>query len=236
MSRIARIVLEGVAYHVTQRGNARQQVFFEDRDYLLYQDLLRTSCAAAGLRIWAYCLMPNHVHLVAIPERAHVLAKAMGRAHADYARYYNLRNRTCGHVWQARYYSAPLDEAHLWQALAYVERNPVRARLVERAEAWAWSSAGARQSGDSGGMLELAAWQEKYDWPRWTAVLETSVEEEAFGQRLQEASRRGRPLGADEFVDQLESRSGRRLRAKPVGRPKQLKATEGVQMALGYRV
>lgn len=220
MSRIARIVLEGIAYHITQRGNARQQVFFEDRDYLLYHDLLQTSCAATGLRIWAYCLMPNHVHLLVVPEQAQAMAKGLGRTNAEYARYYNLRNRTCGHVWQARYYSAPLDEGHLWRAMAYVERNPVRARLVERAEDWTWSSARLRKTGCASGIVNLSVWREKYDWPKWAEVLRTSVEAEAFGRRLHEASRKGRPMGADEFVDELEARSGRLLRAKPLGRPR----------------
>jgi putative transposase len=134
MSRIARIVLEDVPYHITQRGNGRQQVFFEDRDYQLYLDLVGRSCQEAGLRIWAYCLMPNHMHLIAVPERETAMAQAMSRSNADYARYYNLRQRTCGHVWQARYFSTPLENAHLWQAMAYVERNPVRARMVARAE------------------------------------------------------------------------------------------------------
>jgi putative transposase len=189
MSRIARIVLEGVAYHVTQRGNGRQQVFFEDRDYHLYQDLMRNSCDAAGLRLWAYCLMPNHVHLLVVPERPEAMAKGMARTNAEYARYYNLRNRSCGHVWQARYYSAPLDEGHLWQAMAYIERNPIRARLVERAEEWAWSSAALRKAG-GGGIVDLSVWRVKYDWPRWAEVLRTSVEEEAFGRRLQRRAAR----------------------------------------------
>ncbi len=126
MSRIARIILEGVPYHITQRGNGRQQVFFEDRDYILYLDLLRNNCTEERLSIWAYCLMPNHIHLITMPERAAAMAQAMGRTNADFARYYNLRKRSRGHVWQARYHSTPLDASHLWRAMAYVERNPVR--------------------------------------------------------------------------------------------------------------
>ena len=92
---------------------------FEDRDYQLYRDLFRRSCEAARLRIWAYCLMPNHVHLIGVPECTTSMAQAVGRANADYARHYNLQQRTCGHVWQARYFSSPLDNTHLWQAMTW---------------------------------------------------------------------------------------------------------------------
>ncbi|MGA3190447.1 MAG: transposase [Bryobacteraceae bacterium] len=131
MSRIARIVLENIPYHLTQRGNGRQQVFFENQDYRLYLDLLRNYSEDAHLRLWAYCLMPNHVHLIAVPERPEAMASALGRTHADFARHFNLRGRTCGHVWQARFFSCPLESAHLWRAAAYVERNPSRARIVK---------------------------------------------------------------------------------------------------------
>lgn len=223
MPRIHRIRVADVPYHVTQRGNGRQQVFFDEQDYHVYLDLLSHSSTAAGLRLWAYCLMPNHVHLIVVPSRDTALAQAMCRTNADFARYFNLRKRSCGHVWQARYFSTPLDEAHLWQAMAYVERNPVRARLVAQAEDYPWSSARLRQaSTEGGGLLDAAAWKREYSWPRWKAVLETSVVEEAFGQRLQEASRRGRPLGQQSFVDDLEKRCGRKLRALPVGRPRKV--------------
>jgi len=236
MSRIARIVLEGVPYHVTQRGNGRQQVFFEDRDYELYSGLLARGCAQAGLVVWAYCLMPNHVHLIVVPERRSAMPQALGRVHADYAKYYNLKRRTCGHVWQARYFSTPLDGVHLWQAMAYVERNPVRARMVGGAEAYPWSSARMRRDGSGNGLIDLERWRESYDWPRWRAALAGSIDEEAFGVRLREASRRGRPLGGEEFTDQLEERSGRKLRARPVGRPKETERDERDQMAFGFGV
>ncbi len=235
MSRIARIILEGVPYHVTQRGNGRQQVFFEDRDYCLYLDLLRNSCQKERLPIWAYCLMPNHIHLIAVPERETAMAQAMGRTNADFARYYHLRKRSSGHVWQARYHSSPLDERHLWRAMAYVERNPVRAQLAARAEEYEWSSARLRLTG-AAGMVDLTPWRAKYDWPRWQEALRTSIDEEAFGLRLQEASRRGRPLGDEQFVENLEKRCGRRLRAQPVGRPKKAKEEGGNRLWLGYGV
>lgn len=96
------------------------------------------------------------------------MAHALGRTHADFARYCNLRKRACGHVWQARYYSTPLDGTHLWQAMAYVERNPVRAHLAAQAEPHAWSSARVRLAGaDGAGLVDLTPWRIEYDWPRW---------------------------------------------------------------------
>ena len=227
MSRIARVTLEGIPYHITQRGNARQQVFFDARDYQLYLDLLQDRSKSASLRILAYCLMPNHVHLVAIPERADSMAAVLGRTHADFARHFNLRKRACGHVWQSRYFSCPLDDAHLWTAIAYVERNPVRARMVEHAERFRWSSAAVRLGlRPDRGLLNLERWGVHYSREEWKEVLESSVEEEAFGRRIQEASRRGRPLGSGDFVRHLEDRAGRPLQPLPVGRPKKNRAEE----------
>ena len=106
MSRIARIVLEDIPYHITQRGNARQQVFFDRQDYDFYLDLLRHYAEDAQLRLLGFCLMPNHVHLIAVPDRSTSMASALGRTHADFARHFNFRHRACGHVWQARYFPA----------------------------------------------------------------------------------------------------------------------------------
>ncbi|MEQ1887311.1 MAG: transposase [Bryobacteraceae bacterium] len=92
MSRIARIVLTGVPYHITQRGNGRQQVFFDDGDYRLYIDLLRENAAKAGFVVWGYCLMPNHVHLIGVPAQETSFSRALGRTHADFARHFNLRS------------------------------------------------------------------------------------------------------------------------------------------------
>ncbi|MFM2126412.1 MAG: hypothetical protein RL328_2863 [Acidobacteriota bacterium] len=232
MSRIARIVLPGIPGHVTQRGNGRQRVFFDDGDRQLYVDLLREHAGRAGFRVWAYCLMPNHVHLVGLPERERSLADGLGRTHANYARHFNLRTRGCGHVWQARFFSCPLDARHLWRAMAYVERNPVRAGMVERAEQYRWSSAGAHVTGvDRDGLLELEEWWRDYGPERWRVVLETSVGEEALARRVQEASLRGRALGSEEFVRELEDRAGRRLRPLAVGRPRKKAEPESRQMS-----
>jgi putative transposase len=233
MPRIRRIAIEGISYHLTQRGNGRQQIFFSDADCQLYLDLLARYAAEARLRLHAYCVMPNHTHLIATPERAGSMSAALSRTHADYARHFNLERRSCGHVWQARYFSCPLDRAHFWQAMAYVERNPVRARLADRAGDFRWSSAGAHLGTRAApGFLNLSLWREAFTPGEWASVLASESEEIEFGERLAEAGIRGRPLGGEDFVTALERQAGRRLRAKPVGRPKLVCVKDEAQMEL----
>lgn len=199
MARIARIAVEGVPYHLTQRGNAKQRVFFADADYRMYLDLLRRYSAAHALDIWAYCLMPNHVHLIVVPKRATSMARALGRTQAEYAKYFNLVQRSCGHVWQARYFSCPLDGAHLGRAMTYVERNPVRAGLVEDALTYRWSSHFGVP--DPAGIVHPEARRQEY----------STIDDENMTEQIRAATRLGRPLGRPAFIEELEARLGRRL-------------------------
>ena len=132
--RIARAVALGIPHHITQRGNARQTVFDNEKDRRVYLELLRYYTDKHRLRIWAWCLMSNHIHLLAVPETADTLKRTLARTHRDYACYRNAQLATCGHLWQSRYYSCPVDQLGLWPAMAYIERNPVRAGLVVVAE------------------------------------------------------------------------------------------------------
>ncbi len=182
------------------------------------------------------------MHFIAVPERAAALAKAFGRTHADYARHFNLQHRSCGHVWQARFFSCPLQGAHLWAAMAYVERNPVRARLVERAEEYRWSSAAAHTAGqDTAPLLHMGEWRKQYTVERWREVLRTSVAEDSLAERLREATARGRPFGGEEFVDELERKAERRLRPLSAGRPRKNEEAAGdeqqcMQLRLGIDI
>ena len=219
MPRLARVVIDDLPHHITQRGNGRQQIFACAADYQLYLSLLRHYCEHTQVRLWGYCLMPNHVHLIVVPRDAHALASALGRTHARFAQHFNMVRERSGHVWQARYYSCPMDQEHLWRALVYVERNPVRAGLTKQAEAYQWSSAAAHLRGrDALGFLDLAPWRLQYTEARWAKVLQTSVDDEALGERLHEATRLGRPLGSVGFIADLESQTGRILQPKPPGR------------------
>jgi REP-associated tyrosine transposase len=133
MARMARVVVPFYPHHVTHRGNRRQPAFFGDFDYKTYLELMSEYCRKAGTRVWAYCLMPNHVHLVMVPSHLDGLRAALGEAHRQYTRAVNFRKRWRGRLWQERFHSFPMDEAYLLAAVRYVEQNPVAARLCRRA-------------------------------------------------------------------------------------------------------
>jgi putative transposase len=146
MARLARIVIPGLPHHVTQRGNRREAIFFEDGDHEVYLHLLAEQTLKAGVAVWAYCLMPNHVHLILRPTHADDLGRAVGEAHRRYTNFINARGRWTGHLFQSRFASVVLDDTHLIRAVRYVSMNPVRARLVARPEEWKWSSVRAHLS------------------------------------------------------------------------------------------
>ena len=215
MARLARVVVPGYPHHITQRGNRRLPTFYSDADYEAYLALLAEQCAAHGVRIWAWCLMPNHVHLIAVPEWAEGLAPAVGRAHWRYTRHVNFREGWRGHLWQGRFASCPMDAAHTLAAARYVERNPVRAGLVKRAWQWPWSSAAAHVAGTGDALIApggpLAA--EVTDWPDFLRT----ADDEATLETLRRHARTGRPLGDAGFIARLEADLGRRLRRRKPG-------------------
>src|SRR4051812_9724029 len=141
MPRRPRVVVPGVPHHVTQRGNNQQLVFFSNADFQLYLNLIEKHAVRHGLGVLGYCLMPNHVHLIVVPESDESLARALGGTHSDYALAVNASSTRTGHLWQNRFFSCPMDEGHAWRALRYVDLNPVRAGLVGTAWEWPWSSA-----------------------------------------------------------------------------------------------
>ena len=219
MPRSSRIVIEGCAHHVTQRGNNRQDVFFVDDDRRVFLDLLAEASKRFDLTVDGYCLMTNHIHLVVTPEREDSLAGALKRTNQLYAQYVNRLHGRSGHLWQDRFFSCPLDETHRWRALVYIERNPVRARLCRKPWRWQWSSASAHCGGDDpSGLLDLSGWKKQMDAGRWGELL-TRDDDERQLARLRLCTSRGRPLGSDKFVAKLETFLGRRLRPLPHGRP-----------------
>ena len=140
MTRLARMIVPGLPHHVTQRGNRREAIFFEDGDHQIYCDMLAEQARKFSVEVWAYCLMPNHVHLVLVPQGADGMSRALGETHRRYTNFINARGRWTGHLFQSRFASVAMDESHLRSAVSYVSLNPVRARLVSRAEEWPWSS------------------------------------------------------------------------------------------------
>ena len=209
-------------HHIVQRGNNRQDVFFVDGDKRVYLEVLDEECDKYGLELEGYCLMSNHVHLVATPHKEDSLANAVGRAHFRYTQYINRFHKRSGNLWQGRFYSCALDERHFWEAMRYVELNPVRAKMCRKAWRYEWSSAGAHVgggNGDESGLLNLAKWHDEMGGGEWRRLLEEGVDEEGLA-RLRLNTRTGRPLGTDSFLSKIESLIGRRVRALPVGRPK----------------
>jgi putative transposase len=155
MARLARTVVPGLPHHVTQRGNRREAIFFEDGDQEVYRDLLAEQARKARVEVWAYCLMPNHVHLILLPTRADGLGPAVGEAHRRYTNFINARARWTGHLFQSRFASVAMDELHLLAAVSYVSLNPVRAGLAGYAADWAWSSVRAHLAGKDDGLVTV---------------------------------------------------------------------------------
>lgn len=214
MPRLARVVVPGVPLHVTQRGNRRQRTFFGDADYGYYVGLMRHWCRTHGVAIWAWCLMPNHVHLIAVPESEDGLRRAIGEVHRRYTRTVNLRMDWRGHLWQGRFASFPLDGLHLLNAARYVELNPVRAGMVAAPEDWRWSSARAHLTGEDDALCSLAPMLEAV--PDWRDFLAAGLDR-ADLDCIRRHSRTGRPLGDDAFIDGLEQHTGRTLRPNKRG-------------------
>jgi len=220
MPRVARIVVPGHPHHVTQRGNNRQDVFFVDDDRQAYIGLLKKECAEHGLSILGWCLMPNHVHLVAVPHGQDALAKAIGRTDWRYAQYVGRLHHRSGHLWQNRFFSCVLEGGHLVSALAYVDRNPVRAGMVRRPWDYAWSSARAHVEGrDPAGLLHMTAWRRLAGKTDWRSLLVREGDHDRI-RGLRDHTRTGRPLGSDAFLAKLERALGHRLRSRPAGRPR----------------
>jgi putative transposase len=222
MPRVARFVVPGLPHHVTQRANRRQQVFFSEADYRLYLKLLRFGCAAAGTSVWAWCLMPNHVHLVLVPAVADGLRAALGGVHWRYAGHVNSREDWRGHLWQSRFASFPMDEAHLHACVRYVELNPVRAGLVARAEEWPWSSARAHLGGAGDGLTALAPMRDRID--DWRAYLNLGLAD-AERDAIRAAERTCRPLGSPAFLERVAATLGREARSPRRGRPRRSSTT-----------
>ena len=221
MPRLARIAIPGVPHHVTQRGNNRQGVFFTEEDRHLYLRGLRDCAGESGLDILGYCLMTNHVHLLVVPRTETSLAEALGRAHWRYSQAVNRSHGWSGHLWQGRFFSCALDEPHAYRALAYIECNPVRAKLVRRAWEYPWSSASFHVGSSAPpDWLDMKRWSKWTDAVHWKAELQKRRMEGVEDVRFH--TRRGRPLGSDRFVADMEGLVGHRLRPLPVGRPRKV--------------
>jgi len=220
MPRAARIVKPDLPYHVTQRGNFRQNVFEEQEDFLFYKKYLKEYSVKYYLEILAYCFMSNHVHFICIPKDTSSMADTFKYLNMIYSQYYNNKMKQKGHLWQGRFYSCPLDESHLHAAIKYVENNPVRAGIVKNAIDYKWSSAMEHikdeydiVSGNSKDFIGIKNWK-KY-------LGEEEIEEDL--QKIRNHTMKGLPLGGEAFVSRLEKLFKANLKIKTRGRPKKEK-------------
>ena len=212
-------------HHITQRGNRSQPVFFSEDDYRAYLTLMAEWCGKHALRVWAYCLMPNHVNLILVPPSEDALCRGVGEMHRRYSRRVNFREGWRGHLWQGRFASFVMDEPYLIAAARYVERNPVRAKLVARAEDWPFSSAAAHVGRRADPLVE-GGWLDELTagwvctWKQYLA----DADDPSLGKRLHRHERTGQPLGERTFLKRIGDLLGRDLIPKKPGpkpKPKQ---------------
>jgi len=200
MPRCERIVLPGIPHHVTQRGNNHQPIFLDDEDRYLYVEILKDRCRLYSLQVLGHCLMTNHVHLAVIPGCADSLSKAIGYSHRLFAQKSNIKYARDGHLWENRFHSCPLDEAHFLSVLIYIDQNPVRAGLVTDASLYRWSSARAHSgSNDSAGLIDADSWRRiaaDYDWEQ---AIRMAQDQEVL-KELRSHTLSGQPWGSEEFV------------------------------------
>jgi len=225
MARLARIVIPGVAHHVTQRGNRRLPIFFSDDDRRAYLDGLAAAFGASATRCLAWCLMDNHVHLILVPATPDGLRAALGEAHRHYTRRINFREGWRGYLFQGRFASYPMDDAHLIAAVRYVENNPVAARMVDRPEQWPWSSARSHVAGKQMAddpLTDVAALGGHVR--NWRAMLRHGAElgdageqSEALAATIEARLRTGRPLAAPDWIAAREEELARPLAPQKPG-------------------
>lgn len=218
MVRIARVVVPGIPHHITQRGNRRMDTFFSEADFREYLYLMAEWCNRCKVQVWSYCLMINHIHLIAVPETEDGLRRAIGEAHRRYTRYINFQKEWKGHLWQGRFGSFPMDEQYLIGTARYIELNPVEAGIVKNPKDYKWSSAQAHLQGEDDILVKVEPLLSII--PDWGELLASRLSEEEY-ETLRRHERTGRPLGSAGFVEQLEKLTDRVLRRQKPGPKKQ---------------
>lgn len=224
MPRLPRTVFANLPHHVTQSGNRREDIFFTDEDREAYLSWLKEYSEKHQVEILAYCLMTNHIHLVAVPATKDGLQRVLKPLHMRYAQRINREQGWKGHLWQGRFFSSPLDDAYLWAAVRYVERNPVRAGMVKRAENYRWSSAASHCCKEIDSLIDpKSSWNKKFssidDWSAWLAEGDETEEIQMLRKNID----KGLPCGNESFIKRLSKMVGRELVYRPQGRPMKVK-------------
>lgn len=219
MPRIARIVGIGYPHHIIQRGNNRQNIFFDQEDRRLYLKLLEKYSLQCGCMIHAYCLMKNHVHLLAVPQNSYSLAKTMQKLSLRFTQHINKKYERTGRLWECRFFSALVDkETYLWSVGRYIERNPVRAKIVSNPDEYQWSSAQANSSGKEMGFIR-PIWEGDTKREEYITFLNKPDKKEEI-EIIEKSTISGKPIGTGEFLIQMVEALDITINMRPKGRPR----------------
>lgn len=219
MPRIARIIAPGYPHHITQRGNNRATVFSDDEDRQVYLKLLSGYSQKHHFRIWAYCLMSNHIHLLAVPETENSLSRGIGLTNQMYTQYLNRKLKQSGRIWQNRFFSCVVEnERYLWAVARYIERNPLKAGLAARVDEYRWSSAKAHVTGVHDSLLSADSWLSSQDRSAYSEFV--CLEDDETDNLIRRSTNSGRPFGSESFVDMLEFQLNQVLKPRKPGRPR----------------
>jgi len=222
MPRIARVIATNYPHHVTQRGNNRVDVFFDNEDKAFYLKTLRNYSQKYKVDIWVYCLMPNHLHLLAVPKDSESLARCLGRTNLIYTQHVNRKYKRSGRLWQNRFFSTLVEkDPYLWVVARYIENNPVKSRLTKKPEDYKWSSCRANMSGQGDELVRSHGWLEAKDRRGYKTFL--GKQDPGIEERIRRATSTGRPLGSERFIKKLERKLFRQFMLKKAGRPKKQK-------------
>lgn len=219
MPRIARIIATGYPHHITQRGNNRAMVFFDDEDRQIYLKLLASYSQKHHFQIWAYCLMSNHIHLLAVPETENSLSRGIGLTNQMYTQYLNRKLKQTGRIWQNRFFSCVVEnEQYLWAVARYIERNPLKPGLVASVEEYRWSSAKAHVAGAHDSLLTADSWLSSQERSAFGEFVR--LKDDETDNTIRRSTNSGRPFGSESFIDMLEFQLNQALKPKKPGRPR----------------
>jgi len=219
MPRIARIVGAGYPHHVTQRGNNRQDIFWDDEDRFFYLKLLKKYSLECHCIIHAFCLMLNHVHLLIVPKKENSLGKMMQKVSLVYTQYINKKYTRTGRLWECRFYSSLIDrEFYLLAACSYIEMNPVRAKLVKKPQQYKWSSVKVNINLEKTFDFIEPIWQNYIDQKEYVNFL--TKRDEGIENKIRNSTFSGKPIGDENFLEIVSKKFGRDVTQKKMGRPR----------------